>query len=471
MDEENKIPETENVRPAAPFADEFPVTHNVSAENPPKPSFGQNPDFGRTERTAYDYFRTETVSAPAAVSSGINNPAFTPAGIPRGNVKKKANISLIVLFVLCSLVGLAVMIWSISLALSSPQPDPAPEQSLPPVQNMPSPAPSGPETPLLPDDPDSPVVNVPSPGQVPEGQPLSAADVIAKVEPSVVIIYASDASGTVLSGESMGSGVILSSDGQILTNAHVVSGAKTVRVVLLDGREYPARILGADSVSDIAVLKIEASGLSAAEIGDSSSIRKGDDVIAVGHPYSDDFAYTATRGMVSNLHDDFSFPSLGLVLDVIQHDATINMGNSGGPLVNMYGQIIGINSVKISGNTYENICFAIQINFAMDIARDLIAQGSVQRPVLGVQCQTDTAVGGALVVIVAPDGPAAAAGILPGDIITKLNGERLRSTEEFISRLSAFQPGDTVKISVLRDTDPFEFDVVLTEGGSVAYPD
>lgn len=267
----------------------------------------------------------------------------------------------------------------------------------------------------------------------------------------------------------MGSGFILTEDGLILTNAHVVAGADSVSVTLRDGTEYPAEIVGQDAVSDIAVLKIEATDLPAAEIGDSSLLKKGDEVIAIGHPYSVDLAYTATKGIVSNMHEDFRFQGLGTVLDLVQHDATINMGNSGGPLMNMYGQVIGINSVKISGYTYENICFAIQINSALEIAQQLIENGAVNRPVIGVQCRTDESIGGALVAAVAKNGPAEKAGIAVGDIITKLNGERLRSTEEFISRLSGFQPGDTVKVSVLRDTEPMEFDVTLAAENSVSY--
>ena len=460
---------------------EFPTVPEPVNSQETIPSFGQNPDFNRTENTVFEELKRRTEasaektdsssgSAEAAKPSVIRNPAFTPEGIPVSGKKKERKAAVLVLAVIVSLVGLVLFVSGLFLAAHSSESG-SPEREI--GESRPGKDQNaGGQSVDIPQNPENSVSVPPSVDfsvSTPQNTQLTTKQVIQKVEPSVVMIRATVSSGTFLSGESMGSGVILSENGQILTNAHIVANAESISVQLKDGTEYRAEILGADSVSDIAVLQIDAAGLPAAEFGDSSLLEKGDEVIAIGHPYSDKLAYSATKGIVSNMHQNFRFESLGSVLDLIQHDATINMGNSGGPLVNMYGQVVGINSVKISGNSFENICFAIQINSALEIAGDLIRQGAVVRPVIGVQCQTDSSVGGALVVKVAPNGPAEQAGILPGDIITKLNGERLRSTEEFVSLVSAFQPGDSVKISVLRDTDVFEFEVTLTAGNKINY--
>ena len=297
------------------------------------------------------------------------------------------------------------------------------------------------------------------------GEKLDAPSVIEKVKPSVVLITSQISNGYE-TGTGMGSGFIISENGIIVTNAHVVDGARSITVRLLDGTEYTAEVLGSDSSSDIAVLKIDATGLPAVEIGDSTKLVEGEEVIAIGHPYSEELSYTSTKGIVSGLRDDFHFQSLQIMVDLIQHDAAINSGNSGGPLVNMYGQVVGINSVKIAGN-YDNIGFAIQMSTAQPIIENIINKGSADRPKIGVTCVTDSNVGGVKVVSIIPGGPADLAGLEVDDMITKIDGKRIKTTEELTNYIGKKSVGDTVTITVLRDAETIELQMNLTASESL----
>lgn len=281
---------------------------------------------------------------------------------------------------------------------------------------------------------------------------LTVAGVAEKVLPSVVMITAEINSGYT-TGTSMGSGFFITTDGVIVTNHHVVENAVSVLVTTNDGTEYPAEILGTDSTTDIAVLKVDGSDFPAAELGDSSQTKVGDQVVAIGTPYDASLQNTVTAGYISAVRDDYRFSSLSRVLSVFQHDAAINSGNSGGPLCNMYGQVIGINSVKVSSTEYENIGFAIQISSVSDIITELINNGSVDRPMIGITAQTDNTIGGALVVAVTANSPADQGGVKVGDIITKVDNQRVTSTEELINYFSQKSVGDTVELTVLRDAE------------------
>ena len=287
---------------------------------------------------------------------------------------------------------------------------------------------------------------------VTEGDKLTSQEIIAKVTPSVVTVSVEgvDENGQMAAG--FGTGIIYSDNGYILTNAHVVDGASKISVTDYNGKTYSAKLIGSDADSDTAVIKIEATGLVPAEFGQSSKVVPGDSVIAIGTPYDTNLAYTATEGMVSALREGLNFPELGYTLDLIQHDAAINSGNSGGPLVNVYGQVVGINSIKISG-TYENLGFALQIDDVLPLAEQLMNTGKVSRPGIGITGYTyDTPnLKGAFVYTVVPGGPAEQAGLQPGDIIIKAGTTDIKSIDELKSLLQSMQIGDSVELTYLRN--------------------
>ncbi len=287
---------------------------------------------------------------------------------------------------------------------------------------------------------------------VTEGDKLTPQEIIAKVSPSVVTVSVEGIGENGQMAAGFGTGIIYTDTGYILTNAHVVDGASKISVTDYNGRTYSAKLVGSDADSDTAVIKIEATGLVPAEFGQSTKVVAGDYVIAIGTPYDTNLAYTATEGMVSALREGLNFPELGYTLDLIQHDAAINSGNSGGPLVNVYGQVIGINSIKISG-TYENLGFALQIDDVLPLAEQLMNTGKVSRPGIGISGYTyDTPnLKGAFVYTVSPDSPAEQAGLQPGDIIIQAGTQTIESIDELKSLLQAMNIGDSIELTYIRD--------------------
>jgi serine protease Do len=254
-----------------------------------------------------------------------------------------------------------------------------------------------------------------------------------------------------------GSGFVVSPDGVILTNAHVVDGAERVTVKLTDRREFEARVLGTDAKSDVAVLKIEATDLSVVKIGDPSSLEVGEWVVAIGAPFG--FENSVTAGIVSakgrTLPDDGYVP-------FIQSDVAVNPGNSGGPLFNLRGEVVGINSQIYSrSGGYQGVSFSIPIDVAMDVGRQLQAHGHVTRGRLGVGIQElDQALArsfglerprGALVANVESGGPAAAAGVQEGDVILSFDGRPIDSAGALPATVAAAEPGREVELEVWRD--------------------
>lgn len=254
-----------------------------------------------------------------------------------------------------------------------------------------------------------------------------------------------------------GSGFLISSDGVILTNAHVVDGAKTVTVKLSDHREYKARVLGADKTSDIAVLKIDAHDLPTVRLGNSDQLNVGDYVLAIGEPFG--LEETATAGIVSATNR--SLPGDGYV-PFIQTDAAVNPGNSGGPLFDAAGNVVGINAqIYSSSGGYQGVSFAIPINLAVQIKDQIVKTGKVEHARLGVEVQTlnqslaDSfkmkGPNGALVAKVEPDSAAAHAGIQPGDVILKFNGTPIVDAGQLSARVGVATPGDKAALEVWRD--------------------
>jgi serine protease Do len=254
-----------------------------------------------------------------------------------------------------------------------------------------------------------------------------------------------------------GSGFVISSDGLILTNAHVVDGAKEVTVKLSDHREYKAKVLGADKSSDIAVIKIDAHDLPSVRMGNSDKVGVGDYVLAIGQPFG--LEETATAGIVSA--KGRSLPGDGYV-PFIQTDAAVNPGNSGGPLFDSEGSVIGINAqIYSNSGGYQGVSFAIPINLAVQVKDQLVKTGKVAHARLGVEIQSLSqslansfnlkTPNGALVAKVDPDSAAARAGIKPGDVILKFNGEAVFDSGQLSARVGMTMPGDKATLQVWRD--------------------
>lgn len=266
---------------------------------------------------------------------------------------------------------------------------------------------------------------------------------------------------------SLGSGFIVSADGYILTNAHVIDGANVVTVKLTDKREYKAKVVGADKQSDVAVLKIDASGLPTVKIGDPAQSKVGQWVVAIGSPYG--FDNTVTSGIISaksrSLPDENYTP-------FIQTDVPVNPGNSGGPLFNLQGEVIGINSMIYSQTGgFQGLSFAIPINEAIKVKDELVKTGHVSRGRLGVAVQglnqtLASSFGlqkpdGALVSSVDPNGPAAKAGLQPGDVILSVNGSPVADSTSLPAQIANLKPGSKADLQVWRDKSKKSISVTL----------
>ena len=269
-----------------------------------------------------------------------------------------------------------------------------------------------------------------------------------------------------------GSGFIFSDDGYILTNYHVISGASSVTVTMYDGSTYDAVIVGYDASNDIAVLKIEATGLTPVILGDSDTINVGDTVVAIGNPLGE-LTFSLTSGVVSALDREVTF-SDGTRMDLIQTDCAINSGNSGGALFNLYGEVIGITNAKFSssgsGASIDNIGFAIPLNTIRDIVASIIEKGIVAKPYMGISVATVSEEvkgyglpAGASVQAIEPDSPAEKAGLLRNDIITEANGETITTSSELVDMVGSCSPGDTLTLTVFRNGAYTTVEVIIGE--------
>ena len=325
-----------------------------------------------------------------------------------------------------------------------------------------------------------------------ELEPVSYAAAVSKATPAVVNIYTAKlvADGrspmmdsSLLGGfanrpsqrqrieRSLGSGVIMTEQGHILTNNHVIAGADAIQIMLFDGRSANAVVIGTDSATDLAVLKVELPDLQPIALGDSDTARVGDVVLAIGNPLG--FGHSVTQGIVSAL-GRFGL-QLNTYEDYIQTDATIHLGNSGGALIDTRGRLLGINTLiytagdqEQSASTGIGISLAIPESLAMFVMQDLINYGEVIRGWLGVSVEPIGATPTSLdrhqrlsVVEVAANSPAEKAGVQVGDIITYINGERVQDGRLTMHRIAMFRPGETVSIALERNRQSLELNAVV----------
>ena len=280
---------------------------------------------------------------------------------------------------------------------------------------------------------------------------------------------------TAAGGSSSGTGVVLSGDGYLVTNCHVVEDATAITVRFTDGQTHAARIVGADTVSDIAVLKVNATNLIPARFGNSASLRVGDAVAAIGDPLGAEFRGTLTDGIVSAINREMQVG--GRTMTLIQTNAALNSGNSGGPLLNCYGQVIGINTMKISAFVdaagVEGIGFAIPSATVKEVVDQLISKGFVAgRPSIGITGETVSAtyrhfygLPAGFLVMEVEDGSSAADLLQPGDIVLSFNGSRISGSSDLEQALYRCDAGDTVELILYRSRQQITVQLTLDEAG------
>jgi 2-alkenal reductase len=297
-------------------------------------------------------------------------------------------------------------------------------------------------------------------------------DAVEEVAPSVVTV-----TGEIAGRPVSGSGVVISTEGYILTNNHVVEGTTRLVVILPDGTELPARIVGTDLYADLAILLADGEMPVSAQLGNSDNLKPGETVIAIGSPLGD-FVNTVTVGVISATGRDLDTGNGFLMEDLIQTDAAINQGNSGGPLVNLAGDVVGINTLVVRGSggsstIAEGLGFAIPINTARIVAEQILEKGYFARPHLGIRWQAVTpsiarvydlpVQWGAYISSVLPASPAAQSGLNKGDIITHINDAPLDEDHTFINTLFQHEPGEEVTIKVVRNRQVLSVKLILGE--------
>lgn len=306
--------------------------------------------------------------------------------------------------------------------------------------------------------------------------PQDPTDIVARVGPSVVTVVSLRGTGSFQSGGEIGrgTGFIVAPDGYVISNWHVVTGGERFRVLLSDGDEREATLVGSDRISDLSVLQVEGEIPATVPLGDSDALQAGQPVLAIGSPLGD-FTNTVTRGIVSGLGR--TIPGAAFYSNLVQHDAAINPGNSEGPLFNLAGEVVGVNTLGISVDAQvgpaAGIFFAIPANTVREIAALLIRDGAVVYPFLGVEFEPvtpslvalyDLPVEAGIIILDVEDGtPADAAGIRANDVILAIEERPLDVANPLIEVLMGYAPGETVTVTVWRNGDEFETDLTLGE--------
>lgn len=297
------------------------------------------------------------------------------------------------------------------------------------------------------------------------GSVLSIQDVYARVNPCTVTVATALPGG----GAIIGTGVIFTPDGYILTNAHVIAGGEQCFVVLDNGRSYTdVKLVGFDEEKDLAVIKVDAHLLPTAEFGDSDALSVGDTVYAIGNPLGVELRGTLTDGIVSAINRDVSVD--GVKMTLIQTNAALNNGNSGGPLINVYGQVVGINTMKMGSTStvsVEGLGFAIPISSAAWMVNDLIAYGEIRgEPVLGISVLTapvtlSTGETALRIAEIVPDGPGEKAGLLVDDCVVRADGDPIESLNDLLRARRRYCAGETLELEIDRDGERLTIDVTL----------
>ncbi len=292
----------------------------------------------------------------------------------------------------------------------------------------------------------------------PHEEDLAVVEVVSRVMPAVVAVNCyvpgSYLGRNVLVQSGSGSGVIITEDGYIMTNQHVIDGAAQIVVLTADSRSFEAAVVGEDRLTDLALLKIEQQELPCIGLGDSDEVRAGETVLAAGNPLGF-LKHTVTRGIISALEREVRASQSQYAYTYIQTDAVINHGNSGGPLINLRGEVIGINSAKIS--EAEGIGLAIPSNTVKRVAHDLKRDGRVRRPQMGILIQNlsthtgDSTDQGVYISEVNPGSPAVEGGLKEGDVIVAVGEKKVRYIAQLFDALLSYYPGDTVELTVLRN--------------------
>ncbi len=309
----------------------------------------------------------------------------------------------------------------------------------------------------------------------PDLQPAMAPciiDVIEEVMPAVVgvsrqVIITRFGEESLEPAES-GSGVIISSDGYVITNHHVIEGADSISILLPDKGRYDAELIGEDTLTDLALLKIDETGLTAMSLGDSDQLKVGETVAAIGNPLGY-FQQTVTAGIISAVDRQVRFPGSDFAYSFVQTDALVNPGNSGGPLINLEGEIVGINTAKISLMGVEGIGLSIPSKTVERVVDDLLEHGRVIRPHLGVVIDDwplysdEEPDKGVLILDIAPDSPAEEVGLQSGDVIVAMDDREIQYIAQLFDRLLDYYPGDNTVVSFYRDGEKSEVEVVLGE--------
>ena len=304
---------------------------------------------------------------------------------------------------------------------------------------------------------------------------IPAAEIVGMITPSVArvtteLVGATAFGGGPLPPRGAGTGIVLDEDGHILTNSHVIEGAETISATLHDGASYDASVVGLDPATDLAVIKIAADGLAPAALGESANLLAGEDVIAIGHVMGLPGAPSVSKGVVSAVGRHVNTAGNFTLVDLIQTDAAINSGNSGGPLVNSRAEVVGVNTAIVRG--VQGVGFAINIDGAKEVSAQLIANGFVRRGYVGVlpatlnplsaaQLGLDADMEGVLLQRVLPDTPAADAGLRQGDVILAMDGKDLPNTGELSKFLMTRAPGEVVETDILRDGDEMSVEITL----------
>ncbi len=425
---------------------------------------------------------TETAApTPAPTPASVPDPIPTPASVPyptyysapapapaeSGKSKKKKEKKgvgaggIVAIALCCSLLGGAVGSAGAALMLKSSN-----QEEAKPANSQVSQMFEGERTPT--------VLNT---NAVDTSKILTQAELYAQNVNSVVGITTSITTnywGYKTTAAASGSGFIITEDGYILTNHHVIENSNSIKVALYNGETYKAELIGYDESNDIAVIKIDAKGLTPVVLGSSDELNVGDEVVAIGNPLGE-LTFSLTSGYVSALDREITLSS-NVTMDLIQTDCAINSGNSGGPLFNMYGEVIGITNAKYSGNgsngeaSIDNIGFAIPIDNVRSIFKSIIENGYVSKPYIGVsvadvssETQSYGLPAGAAVKEIVEDSPAEQAGLEINDIITEANGKEIKSSSDLKDMVKSASVGDVLKLKVYRQGKTIDIDITVSE--------